>query len=233
MKVFVIFVIILLITIIACTPQKTGYTIIPEEPVKIEETNLKPEVYFCPRDNCSAQLMNALNKANDYAYCALFDLDIPELIDFFVDLDKRINLRLVIDKDNELESDYSFIRYDTNNQLTHNKFCVIDDSIVTTGSFNPTINGDTKNNNNLIIFYSQYLAKNYKAEFDELWDGTFGKGSPVTYPQIYLNGNLIENYFCPDDNCESHVLDILEDAQESIYFMTFSFTSDPIGNLII
>ncbi|MEA3430777.1 MAG: phospholipase D-like domain-containing protein [Nanoarchaeota archaeon] len=229
----VLFSITILITLTACTQEFTGYAIIPDEPVIIEETNIPPKVYFCPEDNCSSHLIQTLGEANDYVYCALFDLDIPELIDFFKDLNKRIDVKIVIDNNNKLEGDYDFIIYDDKSLLSHNKFCVIDGEIITTGSFNPTINGDTKNNNNFVIFYSEYLAKNYLDEFNELWDGIYGKGSPVIYPEIYFNGNLIENYFCPDDQCEEHVIDVLNAAEESIYFMTFSFTSDPIGDTII
>jgi len=55
----------------------------------------------------------------------------------------------------------------------------------------------------------------------------------VNYPSFYLNGNKIENYFCPEDLCEDKVYNILEKANESIYFMTYSFTSDRLGNLIL
>lgn len=219
--------------LISCTAEFTGYPVIEAQPVIIHETNLPPEVYFCPRDNCSKEMTSILKNAESYVHCALFDLDIPELIELFANLNKNIDVKLVIDKDNQLEEDYDFIRYDNNNQLTHNKFCVIDDKIVTTGSFNPTINGDTRNNNNFLILHSTYLAKNYETEFQELWSGIYGKGTPVLYPEIYLNNKKINNYFCPDDHCEEHVLEVLNNAKDSIYFMTFSFTSDPIGDLVI
>ena len=68
---------------------------------------------------------------------------------------------------------------------------------------------------------------------EELWADTFGGGESVLHPQFYFNGFLIENYFCPEDSCEQHVLRILRSAKERIYFLTFSFTSDKIGEEII
>ena len=59
------------------------------------------------------------------------------------------------------------------------------------------------------------------------------KGDKVKYSKLILNGKTIENYFCPEDDCEEHVLDILNTAKESVYFMTFSFTSDAIGEKLI
>ena len=67
------------------------------------------------------------------------------------------------------------VRKDTSSQLSHNKFCVIDDRIITTGSMNPTDNGADKNNNNLLVIYSKYLSLNYEDEFKELWNGSFGE----------------------------------------------------------
>ena len=98
---------------------------------------------------------------------------------------------------------------------------------------NPTNNGATKNNNNLLFINSQVLAANYEAEFQEMWDGTFKKGDPVLNPIIELDGITIKNYFCPEDHCAEKVKDELKKAKESIHFMTFSFTNEGIGNIIL
>lgn len=37
---------------------------------------------------------------------------------------------------------------------------------------------------------------------------------------------------CPEDNCEEKVLNLLRNAKERIYFMTFSFTSNEISDEI-
>jgi phosphatidylserine/phosphatidylglycerophosphate/cardiolipin synthase-like enzyme len=124
-------------------------------------------------------------------------------------------------------------RSDTSNQLSHNKFCVIDDRMVWTGSFNPTYNGDQKNNNNVIVIFSQYIASNYAREFEELWRGVYGSGQQTQYGSVRLNGHIYENYFCPDDDCRQQVLQELEQAQHSIYFMTFSFTDRAIADALI
>ena len=98
---------------------------------------------------------------------------------------------------------------------------------------NPTENGAHKNNNNLLIFYSNYLAINYEQEFQELWNGNFGEGSKVTYPILYLNNIEIENYFCPEDNCADKIINQINKAEKSIHFMAFSFTHDGIGDALL
>jgi len=118
-------------------------------------------------------------------------------------------------------------------QLMHNKFCVVDEKKFFTGSFNPTERGNFYNNNNMLIIESDHLAKNYEHEFEELFGETFSGGDEVEYPIVYLKNMKVENYFCPEDDCSGHVLDILAEARNEIYFMTFSFTDNDIGNMLI
>ena len=227
-----LFCLMLLFMTTSCIEQTTGYTVIRQDPLQISESSHKPETYFCPQDNCSARFIEILNNASNYTYCALFDLDIPELIRLFEKLDKSIDVKLVIDHNNLLEYNYSFVVYDDNNQLMHNKFCILNNKKVITGSMNPTERGNYYNNNNLIIIESETLAKNYLTEFEELKNNIYGKGDKTKNPVIYLGNTKIENYFCPEDNCKLQVINALESANNSIYFMTFSFTDEDIGNLL-
>lgn len=203
---------VVIIVLVICSCSYTGHVIkevIPEE-------NGTIEVYFCPADDCEGVLLGHLEESIDIK-CAFFDLELEEVIDV---LDSK-GAEVVTDEDNPGRA------------LMHNKFCILDDSIVITGSMNPTDNGVGKNNNNLVVISSKYLVSNYNDEFDELFDSDFGIGSGVKYPLIKFNGYFIENYFCPEDDCEEKVLDVLENANSSIYFMTFSFTSDKIGDFLI
>jgi len=52
----------------------------------------------------------------------------------------------------------------------HNKFSVIDDDVVCTGSFNYTPAADQDNNENLVIIHSKALAGEYFADFQGIWD---------------------------------------------------------------
>lgn len=227
----IILMIILIILIFLLHEQESLIGLIAQDTAT--ETNRPPELYFCPHDSCEMRLATVLENANVSIHCAIYDVELPEIIDILKDKKNEIDVKLVTDKDNtkHLEG----IEYVTNagtHQLMHNKFCVIDDEIVFTGSYNPTITGKI-NDNNMLIIYSRYIALNYEREFSELSGKVFGKGDQTPYPVITLNGMRIENYFCPEDECAEHVMEILGGASESIDFMTFSFTHDGIGNQII
>ena len=192
------------------------------------------ELHFCPAENCSSYMYSTLSSAEESIHCALFDLNLPEIIAVLTEKNDEIDVKLVVD-DNHYEelADLDFVRQDTSSQYSHNKFCIVDDEIVTTGSMNPTYNGNYKNNNNLVIVESSILAENYEDEFSELWSGEFGDGKRTEDPIVVLDGTIVKNYFCPEDWCANKIIDELSLANESIHFLTFSFTSEPIARKLI
>ena len=213
----------------------TGCANITGKAVKqIHEINKKPEAYFCPGEDCSKILENNIKSANFSVYCAFYDIDLRNIITALARKSKAADVKIVIDSSNyEEQIKGEGLRLDDDKQLMHNKFCIIDNSIVITGSFNPTDNDNNYNNNNIIIVYSSTLAGNYGDEFNELWSGKFGKGSNVKNPIFYINNMEIENYFCPEDKCASHIIDLIKNAESSIYFMSFSFTNEEIADALI
>jgi len=85
-----------------------------------------------------------------------------------------------------------------------------------------------------LVESSEKIHCNYEDEFQSFMRNEFGRDATVENPKVILNNEiLIENYFCPEDNCEQHVYDVISKARQKIYFMTFSFTSDKLGDLII
>ena len=191
-------------------------------------------VYFCPRDECENKLAEFILSGKNKVHCAFFDLDLEKVKNALnTQYKKGLDVRLVVDTDNyEYVEEFGFAKGDERSALMHNKFCIVDDRI-SSGSMNPTVNGAEKNNNNLIIINSPVLADNYEAEFSEFWNETFGKGDRVNNPIVYLDGTKIENYFCPEDLCSEKIKNVLDKAENSIYFLVFSFTHDSIANKIV
>jgi len=177
-----------------------------------------------------------VRKAEKSVDCALYELNLPYLISTLEEKQKTIPVRIMIDADNISEDaklarfkEAGFLKTDDRSPFMHDKFCVIDGKIVTTGSMNATVNGDSKNNNNLEIIESAELAANYSAEFQEIWDGKFGKSSPKNETTVFMiAGSGVDNFFCPEDACEAQILAALDNAEKSVDFLEFSFTSDAI-----
>ena len=114
--------------------------------------------------------------------------------------------------------------------ILHDKFCILNDNVIWTGSLNPTSQGFYKNNNNVLIINSKKISENYLNEYNNIRSN---KNKKTPYPIIFNNDTIIENYFCPRDNCTKQILKILNKAKKNIYFMSFSFTDEEISNNLI
>lgn len=185
-------------------------------------------------------LAQAIDRARLSVDIAAYDFDLRSLRDALLAAHNRgVTVRMVTDSDNidnpevqELKDAGIPILGDRREALMHNKFVVIDRLEVWGGSMNYTVNDAYKNNNNLIRIRSNRLAEDYTTEFEEMFMADqFGPKSPANtpYPQLTVEGTPLEVYFSPDDGVAAHVVQLIGKAQQSIYFMAYSFTSDAIG----
>lgn len=187
--------------------------------VHIPEETGSIEAFFCDQVNCTRLFVEKTVNASSL-FCALYHAN-----NAFFDVLNEKDARLVVDEEHPFPGAVK----ESGNGLMHNKFCVIDDEFVWTGSWNPA--QEMTIPNNVVFIQSKTLARAYQSEFDELASGVFHGGD--SFPGLVkLNGLLVEAYFCPEDNCQGHVLDALDSAEKSIHFMTFSFTDDDIGSLL-
>lgn len=178
-------------------------------------------VFFCPQDHCEQALISVLEQANSIQ-CALYSLKLPNVTQVLQEKEADV----LIDEDGFEGYGKKIVMPG----LMHDKFCILDHTRIWAGSFNPTKNGAYGENNNLVIIDSLLLAENYEQKFEDI---KTGKHTKVKHPKIILNGFLVENYFCPEDDCEGHVLAALKAAKKSTYFLTFSFTSNALGDLLL
>ncbi len=127
------------------------------------------------------------------------------------------------------------VRSDDRVALMHNKFWIFDDQTVWTGSTNITVNGNFRNNNNVLIIESPAVAAIYEREFAEMWAGQFGPTSPssVNEQNVTIDGTPVQILFAPEDEVISELVPLIEQAQTSIYVMAFSFTHTDLGTAVL
>jgi len=203
------------------------------------ESNVKVQAYFCPLNDCDNIIKNVVNDADSSVHCAFWDLDLDDLIKTLGKKSYSADVKLVVDNrnyDNQIKGEG--VRVAKSSRYMHNKFCIIDNNVVLTGSTNPTDNGVNLNNNNLIIINSKYIAENYEDEFQELWNGIYASGNNVKYNKINTDIGLIENYFCPED-CKSgsgginRIINLVKNAEKSVKVASFSFTHEELGDELL
>ncbi len=205
---------------------------------KIEKT-LNPETV----------LIDLLGSAKKSFYGAFYDISSRKIVNALRGAYKRgVDVKLVTESDNLEKKEMKVllgigipIVPDARSGLMHNKFAVIDEEILWTGSYNLTQNGANRNNNNAIKISSPDLASIYLDEFKEMFEhNIFGNRKDYgVFPHfrkryyVKIGDTNINAYFSPEDNIERIILKRLKKAKNSIHFMAFSFTSDKIGEEMI
>lgn len=135
------------------------------------------EVYFCPEDVCSSQIIRQIERAQSYIYVAIYSFTLDSIADALIRARNRgVDVKVVMEKSQvDKGSEYERlknagidVKFDKNPDFMHNKFAIIDGKIVVTGSFNWSKHADATNDENLLIVYSEELARKYESEFFEL-----------------------------------------------------------------
>lgn len=196
------------------------------------------------RGGPDSHLAAAIDAARLSVEVAVYELDLWSVRDALIAAHRRgVSVRMVTDSDNidtgeiqDLKEAGIPVLGDRRESLMHNKFAIIDHQEVWSGSMNFTINDAYKNNNNLIRMRSSQLAQDYVTEFEEMFaQDQFGMGSPANtpYPSLTIEGTRLNVYFSPDDGAAAHLIERIQEAQRSIHFLAYSFTSDDIADAIL
>ena len=223
-----------------CDNNATGNIVHETINEVINENDVKINAYFCPQHDCESAIIERVNNAEKSVNCAFYDLDLKDLISAITKKSNSADVKVIIDDENyDGQINGGDVKVAQTNAKMHNKFCVIDGNIVLTGSTNPTSNGVNKNNNNLVIINSDYIAENYEDEFNEIWNGIYSGGNNVRYNKIHTPIGQIENYFCPEDcaleNNEGlyRIIELIRNAESSVKIASFSFTHEELADELL
>lgn len=180
------------------------------------------KLVFCSEESCLGEVIRMVN-SSESADCALYNAD-----GSVISALSGREARLVLSSDSK--ANVSFARK-RKYGIMHNKFCIFDRKTILTGSFNPT--HSIASFDNIVIINSTLLAKNYQDEFEELWQGRFGKGDKTRNSRIMMNNTLVEIFFCPEDNCAGKLTSEIRAANSSIYFMSYTFTLKEVAEELL
>lgn len=211
------------------------------------------EVYFTDPYAASArevrggpdeELARSIRAARSSVWMAIYDLNLWSIRDALLDAHARgLDVRLVVEANNEDRRELQQliqagipVVLDTGQNFMHNKFVVIDAYEVWTGSSNFTVSDMYGNRNNVLRLRSVQLAANYASEFEEMFSqGRFGESAldNTPYPELVIGDVELHTYFSPDDGVKDALVDVIDSAEDSIYFLAFSFTLDDLGDALV
>jgi phosphatidylserine/phosphatidylglycerophosphate/cardiolipin synthase-like enzyme len=152
-----------------------------------------PAVYFSPNGGAERALVECLDAARKEINIAVYTFTSRTLAKAVIRAHER-GVKVAVILDGNDESDYSkgfylqrhgvTVRYARGLPLPkkkyrfglmHNKFAIIDDHTVITGSFNWTASAQCWNRENLLIVDDPVLARRFQEEFKRIWAATYAK----------------------------------------------------------
>jgi len=203
-------------------------------------------------------LISAIDGAQFSIVASLYGLNRQSVIDALVAAHGRgVSVQVVTDDEaysgsyadgyTELEDAGIVVRDDEHADIHHNKFLVIDNNRVWTGSTNLTDTGFTLNANNSLLIDSPELAADYAEKFNAMWDGQFHSDRPFTIGTTYgitktYSGTWGETwdylaqytaYFAPEDALPFVVAELLRAGVYVDTAMFYLTDGDIIGQAIL
>ncbi len=164
------------------------------------------EAYF---NNIQATLLKELDTAKRSIYVAVAWFTDTHLFEKLINkLNEGVEVSVVIVKDDINNKGWNDFERITQNggqfsaiedTLMHNKFCVIDERIVVTGSYNWTYNAATKNLENITVTYNDYdLALKFIQQFRHITGQQSQK--QIDNNRIVKRLNVVKNLILLEDD---------------------------------
>jgi len=187
-------------------------------------------------------LANAIGQIQNTLDIAAFEMNNEVIAEAILDAHERgVTVRIVTDDEHGIEDDDGVLQRiadagvpvvdDDRSALMHNKFMIMDSEAVWTGSWNYTINGTYRNNNNAIVLQNPDAVAAFQAEFDEMFsDGEFGTTSTDQGVINFSQGSIdVTVIFAAEADEVPPLVDVIQTADNNIRIMTFVFSADDLG----
>jgi len=136
---------------------------------------------------------------------------------------RGVKVRVYLDR-SQIESSYSVsrllvqkgikTRISTNNYIMHNKFAIIDNRILLTGSYNWTFSANHRNDENLMVIYDPEIIEIFQNQFVNLWTNKY---SPERIRELFDKAKInILTVFPPHANTKTKIININSASPEEL-----------------
>jgi len=140
-------------------------------------------ILFSPKDECGNVILEKINGAEKSIDIAMYVFTSRVLSRALASAVKRgVKVRAFVDgenareyysKANFLKKNGVVVKLEKGEGLMHNKFCIIDDALLITGSYNWTTSADLRNDENLMLIRSESVIKAHRIQFEKYWQGNY------------------------------------------------------------
>ena len=135
---------------------------------------------FSPDDDCSGRIQSHCKAARTSIDICVFTITDNRITEQILSAHRRgVQIRIISDNDkaDDLGSDIDHldqagvaVRRDQTEYHMHHKFAIFDNRILLNGSYNWTVSASRDNEENLVITDDRQLIRQFKSEFERLWE---------------------------------------------------------------
>ncbi len=175
---------------------------------------------------------------------AIYNLSLKEIGNALIDAAQRgVSVEMVMESQNmdssvaeDLVAAGIPIAGDGNDGLMHDKFVIIDSTVVWTGSMNLTSTSVCEDLNNFLRVDATEIAGVYSTEFEEMFTNhRFGQDSPWgrQNDDLSIEGHRVEVLFAPEDHIADRIVELLSESIQSVDMLAYSFTLDSLVETLV
>ena len=202
-------------------------------------TLAKTEVYFSLSDNPQKEIIKNINQAEAFINIAMYIFTDREIAIPLVKARERgVKVRLYLDQD-QVDYKYSQSRFlvqkgiktriSTNNYIMHNKFAIIDNRILLTGSYNWTFSANNRNDENLMVIDDPEIIGIFQNQFINMWTNKY---SSERTKELFNKAKVnIMTVFPPHAQTGTKVININTASQDEL--IKILKISEPLSRKII
>jgi phosphatidylserine/phosphatidylglycerophosphate/cardiolipin synthase-like enzyme len=185
----------------------------------------KTEVYFSLYDNPQKEIIKNINQTETYINIAMYTFTDQEIALSLANAQERgVKVRVYLDR-SQIGSTYSIsrllvqkgikVRISTNNYIMHNKFAIIDNRLLLTGSYNWTASANNRNDENLLVIDDPEVIKIFQNQFVNLWTHKY---SPERTKELFNKAkvNILTVFPPPPAQSETKIININSASQEEL-----------------
>lgn len=202
-------------------------------------TLAKTEVYFSLYDNPQKEIIKNINQAEAFINIAMYIFtDRERALPLIKAHERGVKVRLYLDQD---QVDYKYgqsrflvqkgikTRISTNNYIMHNKFAIIDNRLLLTGSYNWTFSANNRNDENLMVIDDPEIIEIFQNQFINLWTNKYSSKRTRQLYQI-AKVNFLPT-FSTSSKTEDKVININTTSPEKL--TNILQISEPLARKII
>lgn len=195
-------------------------------------------------DRLIKDVTQALRGAESTIDLAMYNFNLDAVGFSLIEAQQRgVRVRVLMDSDAadgrwfpRLEQAGVAVRGDGREELMHNKYLIIDQKEVWTGSLNLTANGVYEDANNFVRFASEDMAEAYTANFAAMFEeNQFGvERESTAKDKAFTVGEAdVEVLFSPEDQIARRLIREMKQAKKSVSVLAYSFTSDSLADTLL